>query len=601
MCKCHPVLNGRRASEGKEKKRKETRKKKQLGPPKSLYLVLWGLALQRLSAMAYGPEIVQRLDFSCMDEEDNFKSPQKCADSQAWRDHGNQFPCTPQRIDKSLSPALENTLEISSSSEGSPMTDQRGTNRECPGTPLHYTTWKKLKLCDTPYTPKSLLYKTLPSPGSRVPCRGQRLLRFAAGTGADLDDPVLVNINPFTPESYRQMQFQPNGKRKEREDVSRSDPVKAGEREHPAGFPCKRLILRETNMVSRYKTEFLEIERIGAGEFGSVYKCVKRLDGCLYAIKRSKKPLAGSTDEQLALREVYAHAVLGHHPHVVRYYSAWAEDDHMIIQNEYCNGGSLQDLITENKKSGRMVSEQELKEILLQVSMGLKYIHSTGLVHLDIKPSNIFICRKMPVNEEEESDWEEDTSAASVLYKIGDLGHVTSTTKPQVEEGDSRFLANEILQEDYSQLPKADIFALGLTITAAAGAEPLPCNDEGWHHIRRGNLPDIPQLFTSTFHDLLKVLIHPDPIVRPPAAALVKNPVLRRSIGIAAQLQKQLNVEKFKTAMLERELKAAKLAQNSSQDVCSNLPLKMDIMCPGRKRLVGGKNSRSLSFTCGGS
>lgn len=39
-----------------------------------------------------------------------------------------------------------------------------------------------------------------------------------------------------------------------------------------------------------------------------------------------------------ALNEVYAHAVLGKHVHIVGYYSAWAEHDHMFIQNEYCSG-----------------------------------------------------------------------------------------------------------------------------------------------------------------------------------------------------------------------------------------------------------------------
>ncbi|KAM5172294.1 wee1-like protein kinase 2 isoform 1-T2 [Mantella aurantiaca] len=546
-----------------------------------------------ITTMAYNCEIVQKLDFLESDEEGDAKDyiQGNPGDAMAWRTGGNLFPVTPQRDERVLSPSCS-YLDGSPSSDDSPLA-KMDADEDCPGTPLHYSTWRKLKLCDTPSTPKSLLYKNLPSPGSRVFCRGQRI-RFVAGTGIELDDPVLVNVNPFTPETYRQMQLNSNGKRKA-EPSSNDPPPKYREMEH--SVPSERLVLRETNMVSRYKTEFLEIERIGSGEFGAVFKCVKRLDGCVYAIKRSKKPLAGSTNEQLALREVYAHAVLGHHPHVVRYYSAWAEDDHMIIQNEYCNGGSLQDQIMENTKSGQLVMEQELKEILLQVSMGLKYIHSSGLVHLDIKPSNIFICRKMTEAGQDDSDGEDELSCPSVVYKIGDLGHVTSITNPQVEEGDSRFLANEILQENYNHLPKADLFALGLTITVAAGTGSLPCNDDGWHYIRKGNLPDIPQSLSPAFHDLLKQLIHPDPGMRPSAAALVKHSVLRPSLGKAAQLQKQLNVEKFKTAMLERELKAAKLAQN---DECTDLPSQSDIFCRGRKRLVGGKNTRSLSFTCGG-
>ncbi|XP_058661193.1 wee1-like protein kinase 2 isoform X1 [Ammospiza caudacuta] len=501
-------------------------------------------------------EFIQRLDFSScgeeseersVNEEDSLSlSPPRSSEFQKWQE-SSPLPKTPQR--KLSEIFLSRTKAwMSPTLKSSPSVSKSWSK---PETPLHIT-WKKLQLCDTPHTPKSLLSKTaFPSSATKVPAKGLRHLRLTPR--ADLEDSShasLVNINPFTPESYRQTLFHPNGKRKAAGELNDPHPGSQIKKE----LPTKRYTLKASNMVSRYKKEFLELEKIGVGEFGSVYKCIKRLDGCVYAIKRSKRPLAGSSDEQLALREVYAHAVLGHHPHVVRYYSAWAEDDHMIIQNEHCNGGSLQDALLENAKLGQYFPEAELKEILLQVSMGLKYIHNSGLVHLDIKPSNIFICHKLAVSGpagQEESD-SEDEFSPGVVYKIGDLGHVTSITNPQVEEGDRRFLANEILQEQYCYLPKADIFALALTVALAAGTAPLPHNGALWHHIRKGNVPPIPQKLPHRFLELLKLMIHPDPAQRPSATALTKHPVLRPSSGKAVQLQEQLNMEKCKTAMLER-------------------------------------------------
>ncbi|XP_007249290.2 wee1-like protein kinase [Astyanax mexicanus] len=477
---------------------------------------------------------------------------------------------------------------------------------DCPDTPPHKT-FRKLRLFDTPHTPKSLLSRARTSASSN---RRVALFKNVDSKGkASLDgrrnQTPLVNINPFTPDSIvlQSSTQQRNNRKRSHWNDSCGEDMEASDAEVEDDIipPSKRLTMMENNMMSRYASEFHELEKIGSGQFGAVFKCVKRLDGCIYAIKRSKKPLAGSVDEQNALREVYAHAVLGQHPHVVRYYSAWAEDDHMLIQNEYCNGGTLSDVIAENYRRMHFLSELELKDLLLQVSRGLKYIHSMALVHMDIKPSNIFISRKPAVSVEEFED-EEDEANTSVIYKIGDLGHVTRVTNPQVEEGDSRYLANEVLQEDYSNLTKADIFALALTVVSASGAEPLPTNGEKWHQIRQGILPHIPQVLSQDFLSLLKLMIHPDPTRRPSTSDLIRHPVLLTAARMSAdQLRVELNAERFKNALLQKELKKAQLAKAAAEErvlSTDRVLTRSTVQSSSRSsRLIGKKMNRSLSLT----
>ena len=63
-----------------------------------------------------------------------------------------------------------------------------------------------------------------------------------------------------------------------------------------SNIPMQKLALRESN-ISRYREEFHEVCVIGTGSFGTVYKCINRLDGCVYALKKSHKPVAGSPNE----------------------------------------------------------------------------------------------------------------------------------------------------------------------------------------------------------------------------------------------------------------------------------------------------------------
>ncbi|KAG6418764.1 hypothetical protein SASPL_120969 [Salvia splendens] len=183
--------------------------------------------------------------------------------------------------------------------------------------------------------------------------------------------------------------------------------------------------------LSRYRTDFHEIEKIGSGNFNNVFKVLKRIEGCMYAVKLSMKQLHEETERQNALMKVQALAAL------VTYYCSWFENEHLYIQLELCD----------HSLSVNTLSRSLTVVYILQIAKALQFIHSRGIAHLDVKPDNIYV--------------------KEGVYKLGDFGCATMIDKSlPVEEGDARYMPQEILNDNYDNLDKVDIFSLGASMYA---------------------------------------------------------------------------------------------------------------------------------------
>lgn len=391
-----------------------------------------------------------------------------------------------------------------------------------------------------------------------------------------------ANINPFTPAP-------PPMRARESSQSDLSDcPFEGGDSSQEKQPKTKKVRVSDMN-IFRYQDEFLELSRLASGSFGSVVKARHRLDGVVYAVKITKKrPKRNSRDEKVALNEVFVLAAMMKHRHVVRYFNAWVENGHLHIQTEFCEGGSLEAKVDVCIESNMRFSDLELRKILIQVTRGLQYLHKKKLAHLDIKPANILIafCEPEDVAASPVVPFRlsPDSGAASqgdgdgafgqtattygptpdtVRYKIGDLGHVVAWSKEEAcgEEGDCRYMAPEFMRMGGvagPQLPKADIFSLGLSIYEVARLQRLPVNsDEGsdFSSLREGRLATIAD-YPKDLMVLLRTLTQLEPSSRPSADRLLKNPSLDPSaIKSMSQLKRELKEEREKVFDLEIKLR----------------------------------------------
>lgn len=149
-------------------------------------------------------------------------------------------------------------------------------------------------------------------------------------------------------------------------------------------YQAKRLLAGKAYgmIVGRY----IILDRIGSGSMGRVYKAHHQLMDRVVALKIIAPEIAAN--ERVSARFQREMKLVGRldHPNVVRAFDADRANRVLYIVMEYVQGESL----GERLKRGP-VPAPEMIDYAAQAALGLAHAHAQGMVHRDVKPSNILV------------------------------------------------------------------------------------------------------------------------------------------------------------------------------------------------------------------
>jgi hypothetical protein len=229
---------------------------------------------------------------------------------------------------------------------------------------------------------------------------------------------------------------------------------------------------------------------------GTVYKAIQESVGNrVVAVKRIAPHRVGPNAVARFQREIVAGGML-EHPNIVRVYDAGVADGWPFLIMEYLEGLSLTGLL----KARGQLSIRDACWLARQAAIGLDYAHRCGIIHRDVKLSNLFLTRLGQV-------------------KLLDLGLARLTgvteeeplTQPGVGMGTLGSMAPEQLRDAHAAGVPADLYGLGGVLFRLLTGRP-PSS---------GRLHDVRPDASEALAALLDRLLDPDPAHRPASAAEV--------------------------------------------------------------------------------
>ncbi|MFV2073444.1 MAG: WD40 repeat domain-containing serine/threonine protein kinase [Thermoanaerobaculales bacterium] len=141
------------------------------------------------------------------------------------------------------------------------------------------------------------------------------------------------------------------------------------------------MVQKEKTTIGRYEI----LGEIGKGAMGTVHRARDPLLDRVVALKTmSGAAMAETEARERFLREARSVARL-QHPNIITIFELGQVDDVPFIAMEYLDGADL------SASHGRLPEVESRLVVVEQLCRGLAYAHGRGVIHRDVKPSNVFL------------------------------------------------------------------------------------------------------------------------------------------------------------------------------------------------------------------
>ena len=289
------------------------------------------------------------------------------------------------------------------------------------------------------------------------------------------------------------------------------------------------------------ETEFDLIELVGQGNYGRVYKAMHKKTGKIYSAKIA---YIEKTNEVESFKKEINILSQCNNQYIVHYFASYIKGHQIWIILEFCDGGSLYELI---RILPRNLNEEEIASLVSMILKGLIFLHENKKIHRDIKTENILLTHEG-------------------IAKLADFGVSTqlmhSFSKKITKIGTPFYMSPEvILQNKYDY--KCDIWSLGITTIEMAEGEPPFAKVKGYWVLKK-IITHPPkglknkEKWSKEFNDFVEKCLIYDPEKRPSAKELLQHPFIlkynRGSKLIAELINNNLDyLEFYRKKILESD------------------------------------------------